>query len=93
MSPAEDDLRGIAQGLCNFSGKQLQAVAHLLTDAHIKEIKIGMDIPPTNQVRRADHSVQSLSVLAPALSQPHKHRLAAISGPLAVRGALRRQQH
>lgn len=48
---AEDELRSIAQGLCNFNGKQLQAVSHLLTENHLKQIRIGMDIPPTNQVR------------------------------------------
>jgi hypothetical protein len=48
----EDQLRSIAQGLCNFNGKQLQAVAHLLTEEHLKQIRIGMDIPPTNQVQQ-----------------------------------------
>lgn len=46
----EDQLRSISQGLCNFNGKQLQAVSHLLSEEHIKQIRIGMDIPPTNQV-------------------------------------------
>lgn len=47
---AEGQLRNIAAGLCNFNGKQLQAVSHLLSAEHIKQVKIGMDIPPTNQV-------------------------------------------
>jgi len=47
---AEGQLRSIAAGLCNFNGKQLQAVSHLLSAEHVKQVKIGMDIPPTNQV-------------------------------------------
>ena len=54
----EDQLRSIAQGLCNFNGKQLQAVAHLLTEEHLKQIRIGMDIPPTNQVQRQQQQQQ-----------------------------------
>jgi hypothetical protein len=68
LLPAEDELRGIAQGLCNFNGKQLQAVSHLLTDAHIKEIKIGMDIPPTNQVCLSGSQCRSTSSLPATLA-------------------------
>lgn len=45
----ENQLRNIVHGLCKMSGKQLQAVSHLLSEEQIKEIKIAMDIPPTNQ--------------------------------------------
>uniref|UniRef100_A0A383VF57 Uncharacterized protein n=1 Tax=Tetradesmus obliquus TaxID=3088 RepID=A0A383VF57_TETOB len=48
----EQELRVLVRGLCGFSGKQLQAVSHLLSSDHIKQIKIAMDIPPTNQGRR-----------------------------------------
>ncbi|KAF6261016.1 hypothetical protein COO60DRAFT_818594 [Scenedesmus sp. NREL 46B-D3] len=48
----EQELRVLVRGLCAFSGKQLQAVSHLLSNDHIKQIKIAMDIPPTNQGRR-----------------------------------------
>jgi intergrase/recombinase len=46
---AEQELRTLVRRLCAFSGKQLQAVSHLLSSDHIKQIKIAMDIPPTNQ--------------------------------------------
>jgi hypothetical protein len=46
---AEQELRALVRGLCAFSGKQLQAVSHLLSSDHIKQIKIAMDIPPINQ--------------------------------------------
>eukprot|EP00882_Tetradesmus_deserticola_P011282 GHRQ01011933.1.p1 GENE.GHRQ01011933.1~~GHRQ01011933.1.p1 ORF type:complete len:287 (+),score=121.21 GHRQ01011933.1:918-1778(+) len=48
----EQELRVLVRGLCAFTGKQLQAVAHLLSSDHIKQIKIAKDIPPTNQGRR-----------------------------------------
>lgn len=50
FTTAEQELRTIVHGLCAFSNKQLQAVSHLLSEEHIKQIKIAMDIPPTNQV-------------------------------------------
>lgn len=77
--PAEGELRSIAQGLCNFNGKQLQAVGHLLSDEHIKQIKIGMDIPPTNQVLQtesADAAPVQMDALFFACS--HVVRLAAL---------------
>jgi hypothetical protein len=46
----EKQLRTVAHGLCGFNAKQLAAVSHLLTQAHLREVRIGMDIPPTNQV-------------------------------------------
>lgn len=72
--PAEGQLRSIAQGLCNFNGKQLQAVGHLLSDEHIKQIKIGMDIPPTNQVLQLGaviHLQTHLSTLTTCDPQVH----------------------
>jgi hypothetical protein len=54
----------LVRGLCGFSGKQLQAVSHLLSPDHIKHIKIAMDIPPTNQ---ASHIICVLSVITATL--------------------------
>ncbi|KAF8058125.1 SPBPB2B2.09c [Scenedesmus sp. PABB004] len=49
---AESELRTIVRGLCGFNAKQLAAVSHLLPEEHLKQIRIAMDIPPTNQGRR-----------------------------------------
>lgn len=66
---AEQELRTIAQGLCNLSGKQLQAVSHLLTEAHLREIRIGMDIPPTNQVWTASPASSCWWCMQPQLCE------------------------
>lgn len=46
----ESELRTLVHGLCKMNNKQLQAVSHLLQEEHIEQIKIAMNIPPTNQV-------------------------------------------
>jgi hypothetical protein len=69
----------LVRGLCGFSGKQLQAVSHLLSPDHIKQIKIAMDIPPTNQASNTGCCVWPLCISAAGMILMHVAAQAALT--------------